>query len=89
MIGLLTILRFEYALWSKELDTTHNSKRDIAQARIRTYITPIITAFGMLATYVSIPMALFLFAFPIAFNAIPGLLNAAERLFGFRLGRGF
>jgi hypothetical protein len=86
VIGILTILRFEYALWSHEIDTSHNPRRDILQARIRTYLTPATTLIGVLVSFVSIPVALFLYAFPIAFNIVPGLLNTMENTFGFRLG---
>ncbi len=86
IIGILTVVRFEYALWSHELDTSHNPRRDMLQARIRTYLTPATTLLGVLASFFSVPLALFLYAFPIAFNIVPGLLNAIERMFGFRLG---
>lgn len=85
-IALLAVIRFEYALLSHEIDTSHNSRRDILQAKIRTYLTAVITFIGILVSFVSIHAALFLYAFPIAFNIIPGLLNLLERIFGFRLG---
>jgi uncharacterized membrane protein len=88
VIGAFTVLRFEYALWSREIDTSHNPRRDILQARIRTYLTPATTFIGVLVSFVSLPFAIFLYAFPIAFNIVPGLLNALERTFGFRLGGG-
>lgn len=87
IIGFVSILRFEYALWSKELDTAHNSLRLITQARIRGYITVITTLVGMLVSFVSLPAALILYAFPVVFNIIPGLLNASERLLGFDFGQ--
>lgn len=87
VIGLLTSVRLEYAFWSNELQTGHNEKRITAQARVRMNMTVFVTFVGILAAYVSIPAALFLYAFPIVFNIIPGLLNATERLFGFRLGK--
>jgi len=86
IIGILTILRFEYALWTDEIDTTHNPRRDILQARIRTYLTPAMTLIGILIAFASTQWALFFYAFPVAFNIVPGLLNSIERVFGFRLG---
>jgi uncharacterized membrane protein len=86
IIGIIAVFRFEYALASSEIDTSHNPRRDILQARIRTYLTPASTLAGILISFVSIPLALFFYAFPIAFNIVPGLLNALERIFGFRLG---
>ena len=86
IIGLLAILRLEYATSSKELDTSHNQKRHLAQARVRTYLMPVFTLAGIGAAYVWIPLAYALYAFPVIFNVIPGLLNASENLFGFKLG---
>jgi len=86
IIGLISIARFEYALWSREIDTTHNSHRLVLQSRIRSYMATITTFIAMLVSYVSLPTALFLYAFPIIFNIIPGILNLIERMIGFRLG---
>jgi TMEM175 potassium channel family protein len=86
IIGALSCARFEYAFWSHEIDTSHNQKRQILQARVRMYSTTTVTLVGMLISYISISAALFLYAFPIVFNIIPGSLNAVEWLFGFRLG---
>jgi uncharacterized membrane protein len=86
IIGTISILRFEYALWSKEIDTSHNSHRLVLQSRIRTYMTTITTLVGMLISFVSLPIALFLYAFPIVFNIIPGILNLIEWMMGVRLG---
>jgi hypothetical protein len=43
------------------------------------------TCVGILLSFFSIPLALFMYAVPIVFNLIPGSLNAAEKLFGFEL----
>jgi uncharacterized membrane protein len=84
-IALSAALRFEYALASHEIDTAHNHPRLIKQARVRLYLTPAFTLFGMLVSFVSLPLALFCYAFPLVFNVIPGLLNATERALGFKL----
>jgi hypothetical protein len=47
--------------------------------------TPAFTLFGMLVSFMSLPLALFCYAFPLVFNIIPGLLNATERALGFKL----
>ena len=39
-----------------------------------------------LFTFLSVPVSLFLYAFPVLFNIIPGTLDLAERIFGFDLG---
>jgi uncharacterized membrane protein len=86
IIGALAIARLEYAMVSSEIDTSHNLMRHIAQARVRTYLPPICFVLGIIAVYFWIPLAYALYAFPIVFNVIPGLLNASERVFGFHLG---
>jgi uncharacterized membrane protein len=86
IIGLISIARFEYAFWSREIDTSHNSHRSVLQARIRTYMTTVMVFVGMLISYLSLPVALVFYAFPIVFNIIPGILNLIEHMFGFRLG---
>ncbi len=80
IIGILAWIILRYALNSKEIDTDHLSRRLLVQAQIRSALTPICTILGMLAVWVSIPLALFLYTFPIAFNIIPGLLDRLERL---------
>lgn len=86
-IGLLNMTIFNYALRSHELDTSHISKRLLHQAKIRGTVTPIATLCGLALTWWSIPAALFLFAFPIIFNIIPGTLDQVERLLGIEFGK--
>jgi uncharacterized membrane protein len=85
-IGLTSIALLQYAIRSHEIDTSHNSPRLIAQARVRQWLTVGCTLLGMLVIPISISATLFLYAFPVVFNVIPGYLNKLERLFGFRLG---
>ena len=79
VIGALAWIVLRYALNSKEIDTDHLSRRLLVQAQIRSALTPACTVLGMLAVWVSIPLALFLYTFPIVFNIIPGLLDRLER----------
>jgi uncharacterized membrane protein len=85
LIGALQALIFSYAHRSEEIDTSHVPQRLLKQATLRTSITLVSTLIGMVFAFVSIPAALFFFAFPICFNIIPGTLDALERAFGFRL----
>lgn len=87
-IGLMNIWIFHYALQSKEIDTTHVPHKLIQQAKIRGRITPLCTFVGMVFAFISIPVALVLYAFPIIFNLVPGSLTALEKLFGFEIGAG-
>ena len=85
LIGALNIAVFEYALRSHEIESGEVSGRIIKQARIRQFITPFLTAVGIVAAFYSTPVAYILYALPIIFNVLPGSLNALERIFGFEL----
>jgi uncharacterized membrane protein len=86
IIALLSVVRMEYAYWSDEIDTTHNSSRLVAQGRVRQYMTFVTTLIGIVVSFFSTPIALILYAFPIVFNMIPGSLNAVEKILGLHLG---
>ncbi len=79
IIGILAWVVLRYALSSQEIDTAHLSRRLLIQAQIRSALTPACTFLGMLMVWVNIPLALFLYTFPIVFNIIPGLLDRLER----------
>lgn len=86
LLGVVNYAMLRYALVSDEIDTAHVSPRNINQATIRLVLTPIMTAIGMAMAFVSIPAALILYAFPILFNIIPGVLDWVEHKFGFDFG---
>lgn len=86
LLGVVNYAMLRYALVSDEIDTAHVSPRSINQATIRLILTPIMTAIGMAMALVSIPAALFLYAFPILFNIIPGVLDWVEKRFGLDFG---
>ena len=85
LIGIVYSIMFEYALSSKEIDSAMISSRTLKQARIRRFVTTGFSFAGILSSFISFPLALVLYAFPIIFNTIPGLLNAVERFFGFEI----
>lgn len=87
VIGLINVAILRYALWSREIDTSHIPKRLLHQAKIRGMLTPLATLVGLTLLPVSIPLALALYALPIVFNIVPGTLDFLERLFGFELGK--
>lgn len=81
LLGLTLCCMFEYALRSHEIDNGDVSPFTIHQARIRLLLTPLFVFFGIITAYYSdIKIGLYLFAFPILFNIIPGSLTHAERL---------
>jgi uncharacterized membrane protein len=86
LLGIVNYAMLRYALVSDEIDTAHVSERNIKQATIRMVLTPVMTAIGIAMAFVSIPAALFLYAFPVVFNIIPGLLDRIERTFGLDFG---
>lgn len=85
ILGLIVVALFEYALSAKEVKTGHNDDHTIALVRARIYLTPMIIFFGLLLTTISIPAALFFFAFPIVFNSTPGLMTKLEQVSGIKL----
>ncbi len=85
LIGLLNVIIFQYALYSKDIDTAEVTSRLIKQARIRLIITPLFALAGIVVANYSTDLAFALFALPIIFNVLPGTLNALEKLFGFEL----
>lgn len=88
LLGVVNYAMLRYALVSDEIDTSHVSRRTIKKATIRMILTPIMTALGMVMAFVSIPVALFLYAFPICFNIIPGsgVLDRIEKYLGLDFG---
>ncbi|MBI1755256.1 DUF1211 domain-containing protein [Candidatus Azambacteria bacterium] len=85
LAGAAAILLFLYVLRSGEIENADFTQRMLRQALIRHILTPSLALLGIAASFVSIPLALFLFVFPAIFNAIPGSLNFTERLLGFRI----
>jgi uncharacterized membrane protein len=86
LIGLMNVGILTYALRSHEIDTTHINMRLLHQALIRGRITPVCTLIGLGLTFLSLPLALVMYALPIVFNIVPGTLDAVERFFGLKLG---
>ena len=84
-IGLLNIFILSYALSSHEIDTSHLPPRLLAQAKIRGFLTPVCALVGILLSFVFIPAALLLYAFPVLFNIIPGSLDRAQKIFRFQI----
>lgn len=82
VIGLFSCAVLWYAIFSKEIDTEHITRRILIQAQIRAYLTPLSTLVGIAFLPVSLPLSLFFYAFPIVFNIVPGLLNRVERRLG-------
>lgn len=80
-LGLALFCMFTYALKSKEIDNGDVSPFMVQQARIRLSLTPLFVLLGMIVAYYGdIESGLYLFAFPIVFNIIPGSLTFVERL---------
>lgn len=84
-IGITSAIMLHYAIYSKEIENGEISSRTMKQARIRTTITPLFALLGICVSFMSIPLSLILYAFPIVFNIIPGSINFLEKLFGFTL----
>jgi uncharacterized membrane protein len=86
IISMISFGILIYALRSKEVDTTHNSKRLIKQATIRQSMTFGFTVLGIITAYFGYSnLAFVLYMFPIIFNVIPGTLDLVEKVFGISL----
>jgi uncharacterized membrane protein len=75
VISVIALIVLNYAIYSKEIDTSHVEKPILARAKIRVYLTLGCSAAGAASAFVSHNISLILFAFPIVFNVIPGLLD--------------
>jgi len=85
-IVFLSSSMVSYIKRHKELLNEHISARLINQARFRSILSLCCYSFGIIFAFVSVPVSVFLYTFPIIFNIIPGTLDLAERIFRFDLG---
>jgi uncharacterized membrane protein len=84
-IGVANYALLRYAVYSHEIDTSHVTNRLFHQAVFRLTLTPLFTLIGISVVFISIPWALFFFAFPIFFNIVPGALSYLEKKLNFSL----
>ena len=80
-IGIANLAMLKYAHYSHDIDTTQVTSRLFKQAVFRFSITPLFSLIGIFVVFLSFPLALFFFAFPILFNIIPGGLDYLEKRF--------
>ena len=87
LIGLLNMIIFWYALNSHEIESADvpSNTRIFMQAKIRMRLTVVSTILGIIAAYISTPLALTFYALPILFNIVPGSLDFIEKMFGFKI----
>ncbi len=85
-IGIINLAMLKYAHYSDDIDTSVITPRLFTQAHFRFTITPLFSLIGMGAIFISFPLALFFFAFPILFNIIPGGLDYLEEKFNLNFG---
>jgi uncharacterized membrane protein len=82
LISLMDIMILRYALASKEVDTRKATSRAVRRAKARMAMTTGSVLLGVAVSFLSLPIALALYAFPIAFNFIPGGLDLVGRRVG-------
>lgn len=68
-----------------ELLNENLSRRLVNQARFRSSVSLFSYAIGIGVSFVSVPISLLLFAFPVIFNITPGSLDFVEHLFNLNL----
>ena len=84
-IVLLSTAMMRYMRFHPELMHQDLSQRLLNQASFRARISILSYILGIGASFFSTSAAIFLYAFPVIFNIIPGTLDLAERIFRFSL----
>jgi uncharacterized membrane protein len=77
---------FWYGYTSPEIEKGQYTHRMYKQACVRHILMPSFALLGIAATFLWLPLAFVMYLVPVAMNAIPGSLNAAEKIFGFSVG---
>ena len=85
VVVALARLMINYTQHHPELLSDSLSRRLLNQARFRTTLTLICYTLGLMCSFYILPATILLFAFPIAFNIIPGMLDLLERNTGLSL----
>lgn len=85
-VVIMAALMSRYIRSHPELCNPNLSPRLISQGQIRTTISMVSYTAGILVSFVSVPLAIALFLFPVIFNIIPGSLDLFERLSGVEIG---
>ena len=74
-----------YITGNKDLVKEAYDPKELLQARIRSSLSPAFAVIGILVSFVN-PWASYLcYAFPVAFNLLPGSLDLVEKYFGIDL----
>jgi uncharacterized membrane protein len=81
---MIFIMQF-YILNSKDVENNVLSLRIIRQGRVRMLANLICTFFGIGFGLLNPYLGIVLFIIPVIFNAVPGILNKLEKIFGFEL----
>lgn len=85
LISLVSLFMVRYIRKTPSILNRDLETRTIKQSRIRTGISVFFALFGIVATFIYVPLSIFFYAFPVIFNIIPGTLDLSERIFGFTL----
>lgn len=83
-IGLVSLASFRHAVATPGLHPDDLDPDLLRRATVRQWIVPMSAVLGILAAQAWVPLALGLYAFPVIFNLVPGLLGGMER--GLRRG---
>ncbi len=84
-IVLISNSMSRYIRGSESLLHDDISPRLMKQARVRSQVSLISYAIGIMVTFIYAPLAALFYLFPVIFNIIPGSLNLAEQVFGLNL----
>jgi uncharacterized membrane protein len=79
-IAAVNILMMAYVLRTPEIRNERLPPKIARQGRVRLWLNVLFSVLGIAATWLSLPLAIALFAFPVLFNIIPGTLTLTEKL---------
>ena len=79
-IAAVNVVLMAYALRTPEIRNERLPPKVARQGRFRLWLNVLFPGLGIVATWVSLPLAIALFAFPVIFNIIPGTLTLTEKL---------
>ena len=85
IVVLLTNAMVKYITKRPELYNRHLTRRIFNQASFRATLSLACYTLGILFTFLSGPVSISFYAFPVVFNFIPGSLDLAEKIFRFKL----
>ncbi len=84
-VYLVNLILVEYIWRSDNIENGDVPSRIRKQGKVRIYTSIICTILGLVCSLFSSQLAILFYVIPLIFSNVPGILNALEKLFGFRI----